>query len=177
MGGVRSKIRIYDLAKDLWDAGVKIDTKRLIEEVRREGVDVSVPSNSISKDLAGRIREKYFPKKKAVAKRAIKAEKKAKGARRVDTPPRKTFTIRRQHPPAQRCKNRDCRRELVEKEKKSYGGLCYTCYCERHQPPAVRTVVQGGSPGLPTKLTLRIGKTKATSNEVARWRRRRHRPN
>ena len=32
---VSSKIRIYDLAKEL-----KLDTKRLIEEVRREGVDV-----------------------------------------------------------------------------------------------------------------------------------------
>ncbi len=39
MSAVTSKVRIYDLAKDL-----KIDTKRLIEEVRREGVDVSVPS-------------------------------------------------------------------------------------------------------------------------------------
>ena len=39
---VTSKIRLYDLAKEL-----KLDTKRLIEEVRREGVDVSVPSNSV----------------------------------------------------------------------------------------------------------------------------------
>ena len=44
---VSSKVRIYDLAKEL-----KLDTKRLIEEVRREGVDVSVPSNSVSKELA-----------------------------------------------------------------------------------------------------------------------------
>ncbi len=55
---VSSKIRIYDLAKEL-----KLDTKRLIEEVRREGVDVSVPSNSVSKELAEKIRNKYFPKK------------------------------------------------------------------------------------------------------------------
>jgi translation initiation factor IF-2 len=59
MSAVTSKIRIYDLAKDL-----KIDTKRLIEEVRREGVDVSVPSNSISKELAEKIRDKYFPKRR-----------------------------------------------------------------------------------------------------------------
>src|ERR1700730_10925707 len=72
MSAVTSKVRIYDLAKDL-----KIDTKRLIEEVRREGVDVSVPSNSISKDLAEKIRDKYFPKKEAVAKRAVKIVKKA----------------------------------------------------------------------------------------------------
>src|SRR5919109_165853 len=69
---VSSKVRIYDLAKEL-----KLDTKRLIEEVRREGVDVSVPSNSVSKELAEKIREKYFPKQPAVAKRAVKIVKKA----------------------------------------------------------------------------------------------------
>jgi translation initiation factor IF-2 len=67
-----SKVRIYDLAKEL-----KLDTKRLIEEIRREGVDVSVPSNSVSKDLAEKIRVKYFPKKEAVAKRTIKVVKRA----------------------------------------------------------------------------------------------------
>src|SRR5213592_2200159 len=67
-----NKVRLYDLAKDL-----KIDTKRLIEEVRREGVDVSVPSNSISKELAEKIRDKYFPKKDTAVKRAIRVVKKA----------------------------------------------------------------------------------------------------
>src|SRR6059036_2213529 len=72
MSVATSKVRLYDLAKDL-----KIDTKRLIEEVRREGVDVSVPSNSISKDLADKIRDKYFPKKDTAVKRAIRIVKKA----------------------------------------------------------------------------------------------------
>jgi translation initiation factor IF-2 len=72
MGALTSKVRLYDLAKEL-----KIDTKRLIEEVRREGVDVSVPSNSISKELAERIREKYFPKKDTAVKRAVRVVKKA----------------------------------------------------------------------------------------------------
>ena len=67
-----SKVRIYDLAKEL-----KLDTKRLIEEIRREGVDVSVPSNSVSKELAEKIRVKYFPKKETVAKRIIKVVKRA----------------------------------------------------------------------------------------------------
>src|SRR2546425_10613686 len=67
-----NKVRLYDLAKEL-----KLDTKRLIEEVRREGVYVSVPSNSISKELSEKIREKYFPKQPAVAKRAVKIVKKA----------------------------------------------------------------------------------------------------
>ncbi|MFZ0749133.1 MAG: translation initiation factor IF-2, partial [Pyrinomonadaceae bacterium] len=81
MSVATSKTRLYDLAKEL-----KIDTKRLIEEVRREGVDVSVPSNSISKELAEKIREKYFPKQAATTKRAIKIVKKA--ARTVEeTPP------------------------------------------------------------------------------------------
>lgn len=53
---VSSKIRIYDLAKEL-----KLDTRRLIEEVRLQGVDVSVPSNSVPKQVANRLREKYLP--------------------------------------------------------------------------------------------------------------------
>src|SRR6476469_617429 len=72
---VSSKVRIYDLAKEL-----KLDTKRLIEEVRREGVDVSVPSNSVSKELAEKIRNKYFPKKEAVVTRSVRVVKKAERA-------------------------------------------------------------------------------------------------
>src|SRR3954451_24384509 len=69
---VSSKVRIYDLAKEL-----KLDTKRLIEEVRREGLDVSVPSNSVSKELAEKIRNKYFPKKETAVKRVVKVVKRA----------------------------------------------------------------------------------------------------
>jgi translation initiation factor IF-2 len=76
-----SKVRLYDLAKEL-----KLDTKRLIEEVRREGVDVSVPSNSISKELADKIRNKYFPKKEAVAPRAVRVVKKAVRPADAETP-------------------------------------------------------------------------------------------
>src|SRR6187455_2929070 len=72
---VSSKIRIYDLAKEL-----KLDTKRLIEEVRREGVDVSVPSNSVSKELAEKIRNKYFPKKETTLKRGVRVVKRAERA-------------------------------------------------------------------------------------------------
>src|SRR5438105_3050592 len=68
-----SKVRIYDLAKEL-----KMESKRLIEEVRREGVDVSVPSNTISKELAEKIRNKYFPKKEPSVQRHIRVVKKAK---------------------------------------------------------------------------------------------------
>ena len=74
---VSSKIRIYDLAKEL-----KLDTKRLIEEVRREGVDVSVPSNSVSKELAEKIRNKYFPKKETAVKRGVRVVKRAERAGR-----------------------------------------------------------------------------------------------
>ena len=77
---VSSKIRLYDLAKEL-----KLDTKRLIEEIRREGVDVSVPSNSVSRDVAEKIRNKYFPKKEVAVKRTVKVVKKA--ARPVDEAP------------------------------------------------------------------------------------------
>lgn len=66
-----STVRIYDLARDL-----KQDTKRVIEELRREGADVSVPSNSVTKELAEKVRNKYFPKVDATPKRTIKVIKK-----------------------------------------------------------------------------------------------------
>src|SRR5688572_10499458 len=80
MPGTTSKIRLYDLAKEL-----KLDTKRLIEEVRREGVDVSVPSNSVSKELAEKIRNKYFPKKETAVKRGVRVVKQAERA--IEEPP------------------------------------------------------------------------------------------
>ncbi len=70
---VGSKVRVYDLAKEL-----KQDTKRIIEELRREGVDVDVPSNSVPKEVADKIRHKYFPKKESAPARAIKVIKKEK---------------------------------------------------------------------------------------------------
>ncbi|HXD30078.1 MAG TPA: hypothetical protein VN643_03110 [Pyrinomonadaceae bacterium] len=50
---------------------LKLDTNRLIDEIRREGVDVSVPSSSVSKELAEKIRAKYFPRKGVLKKRTI----------------------------------------------------------------------------------------------------------
>jgi len=77
---IASKIRIYDLAKEL-----KQESKRILEEVRREGVDVNVPSNTISKELADKIRGRYFPKKETVAPRSVRIVKKA--ARNVEEEP------------------------------------------------------------------------------------------
>ncbi|MCB1024575.1 MAG: translation initiation factor IF-2, partial [Acidobacteria bacterium] len=68
---VSKKVRIYDLAKE-----VKQDTKRVLEELRREGADVSVPSNSVSKELADKLRNKYFPPVDKKPKRLIKVIKK-----------------------------------------------------------------------------------------------------
>lgn len=76
MGAVTSKVRLYDLAKEL-----KIDHKRLVEDVRREGVDVSVPSNRISKELADKIRDKYFPKKNAPLGKGTDVEKRVYACR------------------------------------------------------------------------------------------------
>src|SRR5262245_66527660 len=56
------RIRIYDLAKEL-----KLDNKRVIDDARREGIDVSVPTNTIPMEVAERIRTKYYPKKAAPA--------------------------------------------------------------------------------------------------------------
>lgn len=70
---IGKKIRIYDLAREL-----KQDAKRVMEDLRREGADVSVPSNSVSAELAEKIRLKYFPKTDVAPKRAIKVIKATK---------------------------------------------------------------------------------------------------
>jgi translation initiation factor IF-2 len=70
---IGKKIRIYDLAREL-----KQDAKRVMEDLRREGADVSVPSNSVSVELAEKIRLKYFPKTETAPKRAIKVIKATK---------------------------------------------------------------------------------------------------
>ena len=76
---IAKKVRIYDLARE-----VKQDTKRIIEDLRREGADVSVPSNSVAKELADKVRNKYFPKQEAKPKRKIKVIKKRKAPKKVE---------------------------------------------------------------------------------------------
>ncbi len=53
------KVRIYDLAKEL-----KLESKKILEDARRMGVDVSVASNTLDDPIAAKIREMYYPKKK-----------------------------------------------------------------------------------------------------------------
>ena len=53
-----NKVRIYDLAKEL-----KLESKKVLDDARMMGVDVSVPSNSVDDVIAAKIREKYYPKK------------------------------------------------------------------------------------------------------------------
>ncbi|MEP6923206.1 MAG: translation initiation factor IF-2 [Pyrinomonadaceae bacterium] len=69
-----NKIRIYELAKE-----VKQEPKRVIEDARKFGIDVSVPSNSVPKEVAEKIREKYdLGKKDLTPKRSIVVIKKQK---------------------------------------------------------------------------------------------------
>jgi translation initiation factor IF-2 len=77
----QQKIRIYDLAKEL-----KLDNKKVMEDARREGIDVSVPSNTLPHEVAERIRLKYFPKKVAppVGPRLVKHVKQVEP---VEAPP------------------------------------------------------------------------------------------
>ena len=77
----QQKIRIYDLAKEL-----KLDNKKVMEDARREGIDVSVPSNTVPHEVAERIRLKYFPKKAAphVGPRLVKHVKQVEP---VEAPP------------------------------------------------------------------------------------------
>ena len=72
------KVRIYELAREL-----KLESKKIIDDARRMGVDVSVPSNSLDDPIANKIREMYFPAKKETATpstrtaRLVKASKPA----------------------------------------------------------------------------------------------------
>ena len=75
---IGKKIRVYDLAKE-----VKQDTKRIMEDLRREGADISVPSNSVSAELAEKIRLRYVPKAEVAPKRTIKV---IKGSKKADEP-------------------------------------------------------------------------------------------
>src|SRR5437868_4936921 len=68
-----SKIRIYELAKEL-----RLDNKKVIDEAKRLGVDAHQPSNSLSDDIANKIREKYFPKKAVSKSGPILVKKAAK---------------------------------------------------------------------------------------------------
>jgi hypothetical protein len=68
-------VRIYDLAKEL-----KLETKRVIEELRRGGADVSVPSNSVPIELADKLRRKHLSRNEAEAKRAVKVFRKDKSS-------------------------------------------------------------------------------------------------
>jgi len=65
------KIRVYELAKEL-----KQDPKKIIEDLRKEGADVSVPSNSVSVEIADKVRGKYSPNAEPKLKRAVKVIKK-----------------------------------------------------------------------------------------------------
>jgi translation initiation factor IF-2 len=67
------KIRIYELAKQL-----KLEPKRVIEDARRLGFDVRVPSNSISEQEAERIRSKYYAKKEEPKRPQVRLVKKIK---------------------------------------------------------------------------------------------------
>src|SRR3954447_20932272 len=78
---VGKKIRVYDLARE-----IKQDTKRVMEDLRREGADISVPSNSVSLELADKVRNKYFPKAETAPKRGIKVIKASKNDHETEVP-------------------------------------------------------------------------------------------
>jgi translation initiation factor IF-2 len=78
---IGKKIRVYDLAKE-----VKQDTKRIMEDLRREGADISVPSNSVSAELAEKIRLRYIPKAEVAPKRTVKVIKATKKSAAVEEP-------------------------------------------------------------------------------------------
>ncbi len=68
------KVRIYELAREL-----KMESRKILEDARRLGVDASVPSNTLEDAIADKIREMYYPKKEPVSSprtaRLVKAAK------------------------------------------------------------------------------------------------------
>jgi hypothetical protein len=61
-------IPVSNLAEEL-----KLDTKRLIDEIRREGVDLQQASDSVTKELAEKIRRKYVQRERTVNQHASNA--------------------------------------------------------------------------------------------------------
>lgn len=69
------KIRVYDLAKEL-----RINIRRIMDDVKREGINVKVASNTIPINIADRIRSKYnhksFDSTRILSEGSIKVLKK-----------------------------------------------------------------------------------------------------
>ncbi len=80
-----SKVRIYELAREL-----KLESRKVLEDARRLGVDASVPSNTLEDAVADKIREMYYPKKEPVttqrSARLVKAQKPAETGETAATP-------------------------------------------------------------------------------------------
>ncbi|MBX3278633.1 MAG: translation initiation factor IF-2 [Acidobacteria bacterium] len=75
------KVRIYELAKEL-----KLENRKVLEDARRLGVDVSVPSNTLDDPIADKIREMYYPKKESTTiHRSARLVKTVKPAPAVET--------------------------------------------------------------------------------------------
>jgi translation initiation factor IF-2 len=97
-----SKVRVYDLAKEL-----KVDSKKVMDDLRRLGVDVRVASNTVEDDIAARVRQQYFPNRKSPVAQppAPKLMKSPPGAPAPEPPPAprpsvgaKLFKVAKPHP-------------------------------------------------------------------------------
>lgn len=67
------KIRVYELAKQL-----QLEPKRVIEDARRLGIDVTLPANTLTEQEADLIRSKYHAKKDDSQKLKVLLKKKTK---------------------------------------------------------------------------------------------------
>ena len=83
-----SKVRIYELAREL-----KLESRKVLEDARRLGVDASVPSNTLEDAIADKIREMYYPKKEPVTmQRSARLVKAAKPAHEATPEPTESTT-------------------------------------------------------------------------------------
>ena len=83
-----SKVRIYELAREL-----KLESRKVLEDARRLGVEASVPSNTLEDAVADKIREMYYPKKEPVTtQRSARLVKAAKTAHETTPEPTESTT-------------------------------------------------------------------------------------
>src|ERR1700727_806296 len=81
-----SKKRVHEIAKELKDAGIELDNKAVVDELKALGYDVKSHSSSLEDDEAREAVRKIVDKKKPKASPAPIAAKGFVVRRRIEAP-------------------------------------------------------------------------------------------
>ena len=109
------KVRIYELAREL-----KLESRKIIDDARRMGVDVSVPSNTLDDPIANKIREMYFPAKKEIPASLSSIEKPSTSANLLTSNKKENISKRK--------------KQLILKLESIIGGSCYNSNIQNYGP-------------------------------------------